>query len=174
MPNEFHCPKCGRLIRAPASAGGKRGKCPYCKQSVYIPSLSEDVEAIPLAPVDEASEDRERALEDEARRFATAISQEEPGKYDTGEPPPPSGESAMPLPRDFDVDVPELVNDYLSAMAASDMGRADTAARQLRKQAAQAKAHVERLIADKLPPPDLGSVPAPVYKGFLRSLLELL
>ena len=80
----------------------------------------------------------------------------------------------MPLPRDFDVDVPELVNDYLSAMATSDMGRADTAARHLRKQAAQAKAHVERLIADKLPPPDLGSVPAPVYTGLLRALLELL
>ena len=173
MPNEFHCPKCGKLIRAPASVGGKRGKCPYCKQSVYIPTPPEDIEAIPLAPVDDASEVRERALEEEARRLAATINQEEPGKYDTGEPPP-SAESAMPLPRDFDVDIPELVNDYLSAMAASDMGRADTAARQLRKHAAPAKAHVERLIADELPPPVLSNVPAPVYKGFLRSLLELL
>lgn len=172
MSIEFHCSKCGKLIRAPDTTGGKRGKCPYCKQSVYIPMPREELEEIPLAPIDEADEARERRLQEEARRLATAINKEEPGKYDTGDVL--STEGSVPLPRDFEVDVPTLVNDFLSAMAASDMGRADTAARELKKHVAQAKDHVQRLMEDQTPPIELGNIPAPVYKGFLRSLLELL
>ncbi len=172
MSIEFHCSQCGKLIRAPGTTGGKRGKCPYCKQSVYIPMPPEELEEIPLAPIDEADEARERRLQEEARRLATAINQEEPSKYDTGDVP--STEGSVPLPRDFEVDVPALVNDFLSAMAASDMGRADTAARGLKKHAARARDYAQRLMEGGTPPSELGNIPAPVYKGFLRSLLDLL
>lgn len=172
MGIEFHCSKCGKLIRAPGKAGGQRGKCPYCKESVYIPTPLEEIEEIPLAPIDKADEDREQRLQEETRRLTTAINREEPGKYDTGEPS--SAEGSVPLPRELGPSVPELVNEYLSAMAESNMDRANAAARQLKKQTAQAKEHVQRLMVDEMPPVDLSSVPIPVYKGFLRSLLELL
>ncbi|MFH0982281.1 MAG: hypothetical protein V2A79_12160 [Planctomycetota bacterium] len=173
MSIEFHCPMCRKLIRAPATAGGKRGKCPYCKESVYVPMPPEEREEIPLAPLDPNEEAREHQLLDEARRLTTALDKEEPAKYDTGGEVPDTG-SGVVLPRDFDVDVPESVNDFLAAMAASDMGRADVATRQLKKHAAEAKEHVRQLIAEESPSADLGNIPLPVYKGFLRSLLELL
>ena len=174
MSIEFHCSKCSKLVRAPRSAGGKRGKCPYCKESVYIPTPPEEIEDIPLASISEADLARERRLQDEARQLTAAIDREDSGKYDTGEPPTVGGDSAVALPRDFDADVPTLVNEYLSAMVESDMGRADVATRQLKKHSAQAKVHVQRLMADETSPSDLGNVPTAVYKGFLRSLLDLL
>ena len=38
MSIEIHCDHCGKLIKAPDDAGGQRGKCPYCHQSVYVPA----------------------------------------------------------------------------------------------------------------------------------------
>jgi len=177
MGVEFHCSKCGKLIRARGTTGGKRGKCPYCKQSVYIPTPPEEIEEIPLAPIDKADEARERRLEDEARQLATALDREEGGKYDAAESPgdaPIGGDGAMALPRDFEVDVPALVNDYLSAMANSDMVRAETLGRLLKDNAEQAGIYVQRLVVDELPPAELSRIPAAVYKGFLRELVKQL
>ncbi|MCP4590381.1 MAG: hypothetical protein GY842_06540 [bacterium] len=173
MSIEFDCPKCGKQIRAPESAGGKRGKCPYCKNSAYIPSPPDEGEEIGLAPLDEDAEARDRRLRQEARDLASALNREEPGKYDTGDPTPSAGDSVLALPQDFESDLATQVNDYLQAMTGSDMGAADQATRQLKKQGAQAKKYVQRLMQDGVPPANLG-VPAPVFKGFLRSLLEML
>ena len=173
MGIEFHCPKCAKLIRAPETAGGRRGKCPYCKDSVYIPKPASELDEIPLAPVDPEADAEDRRLREEARQLATAIDREEPGKYDTDEPPAPSGGS-VPLPRDFDSDVADLVRDYLVAMVESDMGRADTATRQLKKQQHAAKQYLKQLMTGEIPPPEIGKVPEPVYTGFVRQLADLL
>jgi phage FluMu protein Com len=34
---EFFCAECGQLVRTPAAAAGKKGKCPLCRQVVEIP-----------------------------------------------------------------------------------------------------------------------------------------
>lgn len=34
---EFYCVECGQLVRTPAAAAGKKGKCPNCKALVNIP-----------------------------------------------------------------------------------------------------------------------------------------
>lgn len=52
MSIEFHCDHCARLIRAPEKAAGRRGVCPFCKQSVYVPTPPEEIEEIPLASGD--------------------------------------------------------------------------------------------------------------------------
>jgi phage FluMu protein Com len=173
MGIEFHCSKCGKLIRARGTSGGRHGKCPYCKESVYIPTPPEDIEEIPVAPLDTEEEERDRRLREEALRYVTALDKEETPKYDTGEPMI-GGDSAVALPRDFEVDIPELVNEFLSAMTASDMDRADTAVRQLRTHPAAAKSRVQELMVDELPPADLSAIPVGVYKGFLRELLKRL
>ena len=36
-PIEFSCRHCGKLVRTPAEAAGKRGKCPHCQGVVQIP-----------------------------------------------------------------------------------------------------------------------------------------
>ncbi len=198
MAIEFHCSKCQRLIRAPDTSGGRRGKCPYCKESVYIPAPSADLEEIPIAPIvvkddepetpaapahhedpydlaplDTEEEARDRRLREESARFAAALDKEEPAKYDVGAPVAGS-ESAPALPRDFELDVADVVRDYLVAMSASEMDRADDAVRQLKAHAAQAKKHVQQMMVDELPPANLGDIPVAVYKGFLRTLLKRL
>ena len=37
MPIEAHCGSCGRLLRAPDSAAGRRAKCPACGEVVSLP-----------------------------------------------------------------------------------------------------------------------------------------
>ena len=37
---EFPCPKCGRPVRTPGAAAGKKGKCPNCGATVQIPLSS--------------------------------------------------------------------------------------------------------------------------------------
>ena len=172
MPIEFHCSKCERLIRAPDDAGGKRGKCPYCKESVYIPTPPEAGEEIGVAPLDEDSIRTERKLRQESVRYSAALDHEQAEGYDTGEPP--AAEGGVPISRITSVDVAETVKEYLVAMKASDMAAADDAARQLKSRAAQAKAEVQRMLVDEMLPPDMEDIPPPVYKGFLRTLLSRL
>ncbi len=37
---EFSCSSCGELVVTPASAAGKKGKCPHCREVVLIPKKS--------------------------------------------------------------------------------------------------------------------------------------
>lgn len=170
MGIEFHCSKCSRLIRAPDDSGGKRGKCPYCKESVYIPTPREDLEDIPVAPLDEDSVAVDRRLREESIRYSAALDHEEGEAYETSEPP--AAEGGVPMARIASVDVGDMVRDFLTAMKDSDMASADAAVEQLKSRAAQAKEHVQRLLVDELMPADLSDIPPPVYKGFLRSLLN--
>ena len=55
MTIRFHCEHCRRTVEAPDSAGGRRGKCPYCEGSNYIPTPG-DEEEIALTPLDESTE----------------------------------------------------------------------------------------------------------------------
>ena len=185
MGIEFHCSRCNKLIRAPAAHGGKRGKCPYCKQSVYVPSAPEELEEIPLAPVDQDDERRRQRLADEARQLRTALSREKSEPPDTkssgaaagsGAPGPGGAESAMSPPREAmdEVEIETLVTNYVTAMQASRLDEADGVAKHLRVQAATARKHVQQMMLDELPPPGLGGIPPALFKGFLRTLLERL
>lgn len=42
------CQSCGKAVKAPDSAAGKRGKCPFCGHSVRIPSLPPPPEPAPI------------------------------------------------------------------------------------------------------------------------------
>ncbi len=73
MSIELHCPKCAKLIRAPDNAGGKRGKCPYCKESIYIPLRPDEAEEIGIAPIDEEEERRVKELRRESIGYVAAV-----------------------------------------------------------------------------------------------------
>jgi hypothetical protein len=173
VPIDLHCNHCGKHIRAPDEAGGKHGKCPYCKQDVYVPMPAAEIEEIPLAPLDGERQRREQELSDEDRRYQAAISHED------REPPEKPGrggsagtETAMPLPRPDDViDVPGLVVRYVLAMTDSKLDQADRIAAKLEDASDKARDEVQRLMVDELPPAGLGGVPPAVYKGFLKTLL---
>jgi hypothetical protein len=45
VPIEVNCPQCGRLLRAPDSAAGRRAKCPQCGDMIQLPGGVMDAEA---------------------------------------------------------------------------------------------------------------------------------
>ena len=55
MPIEFNCQSCGRLMRTPDAAAGKKGKCPSCSATMDIPSASAPQANTPAAPTSDSS-----------------------------------------------------------------------------------------------------------------------
>ncbi len=176
MSIDLHCNHCGKHIKAPDQAGGKHGKCPYCKQDVYVPMPTTEIEEVPLAPLDTERDRRERELAEEDRRYQAAISHEDKEPPERpGRGSAPGAETAMPLPRVDDViDVPGLVVRFVKAMSDSKLEQADRIAAKLEPAGAKAKSEVQRLMVDELPPPGLENVPPALYKGFLKALLDRL
>jgi len=172
---EFHCKHCNKLIRAPREHGGKRGRCPYCKQSVYVPRPPDEVEEIPVAPLDQGEEQRRKQLDAESLRVERALLHEQREPPETGRPGASggAGETAMPLPRvSGSADVAATVILFVKAMRASDLDQAERLAGSLRSQSAAVREHVQRLTVDDIPPPELAGISPALLKGFLRTLLD--
>jgi hypothetical protein len=181
---KFHCNHCSKQIKAPDEAGGKHGKCPYCKQEVYVPMPDDQLEEIPIAPLDEQADQLAKELADEDRRLRGAAAREEdgpPGKrrraYSSddsgplrlaGEKPdlPPSAAAAG--------EITGLIVKFVLAMQESKLEEADHVAAQLQGAASRAKDEVQRLMVDEIPPSGLENLPPALYKGFLKSLLDRL
>ena len=170
MSIDIHCPQCEKLIRAPDNAGGKYGKCPYCETKVYIPALDEGGE-IPLAPLDEEEERRERELIRESVRYAAAFDKESDKLPPEGAAPRGGGGRQVHEPPPGEViDIGDEVEAYVMAMRDSKLDDAERVIRTLKSAGARAADYVEGLMLDPAPPP-LGNVPKPLMMGFLKSLL---
>lgn len=50
MPISVECPSCGKIVRAPDNAGGKRGKCPQCGTIIDIPITPIAAPLVPSPP----------------------------------------------------------------------------------------------------------------------------
>ena len=172
MGIEFHCTHCNKLIRAPGEAGGKRGKCPYCKQSVYIPTPPEELEEIPVAPLDDAGERHRRQLDEEMRRMQQALQKEDQEPAEGAQAPPIGAGAAMPLPAVGAAGLEALIVDYVRAMQESRLEVAEGIARQVQNQAKPARKLLQQWLMDEIPPAELQNVPPALFQGFLRTLLE--
>ncbi len=67
------CEHCNHVIKAPRKAAGRRGKCPHCHNSVYIPTPESELDEIPLALEDEQAHSAAQQLEKEAAEVAAAM-----------------------------------------------------------------------------------------------------
>ena len=172
MSIELNCPNCEHTIRAPDDAGGKHGKCPYCQAKVYIPAPVTDDDIIPLAPIDETEEERERELRRESLRYAASFDKE----GDTSAPGESRGAAGArrgtpgtpPAPGEV-VDIPSEVERYVVAMRDSKLDDAERVAAKLKRSGSRARDYVEGLLLDPTPPP-IGNLPRPLLQGFLKSL----
>lgn len=175
MPIEFHCPACGKGIRAPETAGGKYGKCPYCGVSAYIPLPPAAEEEISLAPLDSKAEQARERLRQESISYAAQVDHEQPGKYDVG-PSDKGGKGAAgarpAAARDDEViDVHDLVEQYVTAMRESNLVEAERIASRLKRRREQTVEYVDGLLLDQMGLSVKG-VPKAVVSGFLKSLKE--
>lgn len=180
MSIELHCPHCNNLVRASEDAGGRKGKCPYCKQEVYIPTPSEKLEPLDLAPVDDEWETQKRRLGTEAGQIGNellherAVSENDVSES-KGDPIQVEGGSEVVLPGVGPAasrrGVEALVIEYLAAMQASQLEQAESLATRIAADADRAREFAQRLSMDPVPPAELANVPPAVLRGFLRTLL---
>jgi hypothetical protein len=160
MSISFTCEHCGKKVQAPDEAGGRRGKCPFCQGSNYIPDpqVSED---IPLAPIDEEEERRRR---EEERRLQE---QEEALIAESG------GEPAAPSGGESDVaseELHQLVVNYCLAMSESNLEQAEDNARRLAEYRFTGLKAVDDFLSGDADKPALKDLPPQLLKGFLDRL----
>lgn len=167
MTITLQCEHCGKKIEAPDSLGGKRGKCPYCKQSNYIPAIVPDDELIDLAPEDAAEEQRSREEIEALRRQEKGLIAEL-GGGETLAGPLEDGEGANAE------DLYHLVANYCLDLADSKLERADAHLAKLQEFPNVAGRAVEDFIAGKAIEPALDRIPTKVLNGFLRNLSKKL
>jgi len=171
MSIDLHCPQCAKLIRAPDDAGGRFGKCPYCERKVYIPTPPEQIEDIPLAPVDEEEERRAEELRREAMELAATVAHDKTTIAEGDGPSKASGGAVRrpEVPGEV-VDIGDEVERFVLAMRDSKLDQAERAVATLKRAGQRAKDHVEGLFLDEMPP-QYEKVPPPLAKGFLKTLL---
>jgi len=168
MPIEFHCEHCGKLVRAADQHAGKRGQCPICHQSVYIPTPSDRIEPLTLAPVEEAEDQRQQLLKETEDLTRSLLSDREVPP-DT---PRPRTKAPVGDARLAKFDMEKRLIEYAQSMAAGDLNRAERLARGIRSDLAVAEELIQRLMADEILPPELADIPRPVLNGFFRQLRE--
>ena len=169
MTIEFHCNHCDKLIRTADENAGKRGSCPRCHQSVYVPTPSDQIEIIPLAPLDEGEEREKERLLEETRALTQRI------REDKTEVPPEAHAAPLPVPEGdvrLQPDMETLVIEYAVAMAAGNLAEAADYAHEIRGNMAAAEDAIQRLTMDELPHVKLRSIPRPVLIAFFKQLHE--
>lgn len=166
MAIEFHCDHCGKLVKTSDEHAGKRGKCPHCHQSVYIPTPAEDLEPLRLAPVDEGEERERQRLLEESREIAIKLRDEREVPPDVAKAPLPEPMGDMRLSSDME----HLVTEYVLCMAAGKLTEAEELARDIRGNRILADEFIQRLTMDELPPARLAKIPRAVMLGFIKQL----
>jgi len=180
----MQCEHCGKTIRAPHEMAGKQGKCPGCGNMVYIPTPEDEIEELPLAPVDDQDLRREQELLAERRRLDGLLAREqkappEPGPSrktegsgaNAGHEVRPSGPAPSPQAGSTGgTRIEKAVIAFLVAMRKSDLDAAERAMNVIHLQPRTARDYIDRLAADQIPPPEMSGVPAGVYQGFLKNL----
>jgi len=165
MTIRFHCEHCGKTVEAPDSAGGRRGKCPYCQGSNYIPTPG-DEEEIDLAPLDESTERLRRQEERELRQADRDLLSE------TSHGTHPSPRLSERDPSDArPEDLHHVVVNYALNMAAGDLERAATHVRTFRRFGSVGRQAVDDFLSGRVLEPALDKVPVKVLQGFLHNLL---
>jgi len=161
MSIQFQCEHCHKDVTAPDEAAGKRGTCPFCGQSNYVPLPLGEEDLIPLALEDEEEERRRR------QEIQTLLRQERELLAEMkGQPPVPLDQRENLA----GVDLHHFVVNYCLDLADGKLDRAETHAAGLRKFGPTGRASVEDFISGKTSEPALKNIPPPVLQGFLRQL----
>jgi len=152
-------------VKAPDSAAGKRGKCPHCGQSSYIPAPVADEDLIPLAPVDEAEEQARR------REIESLLAVDRRLLRETG------GGPDVPLEHKEDLssaDLHHFVVNYCMDVFNGNLERAQLYVRKMKMLKYTAIEAVEDFQTKKTHEAVLDAIPSRVLEGFLKDLKDKL
>lgn len=174
MPIEFHCEHCNKLVKAPETAGGSRGKCPYCDGTCYVPLPPEELEELPLVPLDAADEQHQADDREEAARVQRALLADREEPVDSGHGGAASHTASTPPVsfgnNDSGDDAKSLVLAYIQAMSEGKLQLADRAIARIAGMRPQAEAVIDQIASRRLPESEMPALPKPVLVGFLKQL----
>jgi len=162
MPIKIHCQYCHKSIKAPDEAAGKRGKCPFCGQSNYIPNPVSEDELIPLASVDEQEEKELERRREELLKEEMKVRETEGGTDEIG-----GLENRQDLSSE---DLHRYVAKYVSAMYNSKFDEAEAEVQRLKKFRYTGLQAVEDFLTGKASDPAMKNVPDKLREGFLKEL----
>jgi len=160
---EFICEHCRREVTAPDEAAGKRGKCPYCNQTSYIPApKSDDEEDLALAPLDDQADPQQDEELAELRKMEKLMLAEDAAT--------PASEPLEQRDKVTAEDVQHYVVNYCLDMAASRLDRAESHAAKLKRFGYAGIEAADDFLCGKALEPALDSIPVKVLHGFLEQL----
>lgn len=164
MSITFKCERCRKDVKADDSAAGKRGKCPFCGHSTYVPTPVNDDEILPLAPL---NEDEERQRQEQVKALLAA---EHDLLSESGSPI-----SDVPLEHREGLSTQDLhhfVVNYCLDVAGGKLERAETYVPKLRQFGAVAGQAVDDFLERKVLEPALDPIPGRVLQGLLMQLKD--
>lgn len=164
MAITFHCDHCGKKIEAQDSAGGKWGKCPACRNRIYVPDLTAGDE-LKLAPVDETEEEKKKRLMAEAYQLTQDILRER-------EEPSGSGELFAPTAPASDEELTKSIITYLRQMADGDLDKAEQTAQLIVPFGKRSLEIIDRIAVSDMPEAELADIPPQVLSALIRDLRE--
>lgn len=175
MSIEFHCEHCDKLVKAPASAGGRRAKCPYCQGTCYVPLSPDEAEELPLAPLDEGDEaQRRRALHETAalqrellRDQALPEDRQRGGRRSSGVVGAGRDAAAGSMSA---VEIRRHVIAYVEAMSEGRLEEANRVVDRLKAEREAVSRFIESVASDQLAGSEMPALPRPVLLGFLKQL----
>ena len=176
MTITFQCEYCGKRIKAPDEAGGKRSKCPACQNSIYVPGQEPD-EELKLAPVDNTTLEEQRRLMAETRSIEQDILSE------TNVPAASSEELAaaevpaayIPTPGTSDMDSEDLMKNiiaYLRQMADGQLEEAEIIAKSIIPAGDKVLKLLDDIALSDIPEPELSDIPQQILSGLIRTLRD--
>ncbi len=163
MPIKLHCDHCGKEIKAPDTAGGKWGKCPACRNKLYVPLPAADDEELKIAPLDESEVQKQQQLMAETFRLTRDILQEQ----NTPEPPAAPG---TPAPEISEQQLTEYIVRYLRQMVDGRLDEAQRTAERIVPHRRKATVILDQFAKSDAPDPELEDIPKQVLSGFIRNL----
>jgi hypothetical protein len=163
MAITFHCEHCGKKIEAPDNAGGKWGKCPACRNKVYVPS-AEVEEELKLAPLDTNELEEQKRLLAETRRIEQEILKEKDEVLDD------SPERAVPVYEISDNELTKNIILYLRLMADGDLEQSEKVAASVIHCGNRALKILDGIAISEIPEPELADIPHQVLSGLIRAL----
>ncbi len=171
MPIKFHCEHCGKKVTAPDDAGGKRGKCPSCKQKIFIPMPEDELEEIPLAPEDPEEEKKREQIKKELLMTQQALLDD---RNPPETEPPSTPETALPVDENSLADIiptEDKILQYIILMGRGMLDEAETLANEIVAEGKKARKIVKQMSKKQLRHPELKDVPPTVIAGFFKHLL---
>lgn len=169
MSITFKCEHCGKKIEAPDAAGGKWGKCPGCKNKVYVPSKeAKDEGELRLAPLDAEEEKRRRQMLAEEARLREEIMRETDVPEEGVQPRKEKNE-----PKQNALSVAEIemgIIAYLRQMADGDLEAAERTAKSLIPSGNRTLKILERIALSEIPEPEIMDIPQNVLAGLIKGL----